>query len=107
MLRSLTHSPLLRAAYSAYVGLFFVYLALPLLAVAVFAFNASSFPGLPWMGTTLDWFLGSADPRIGLFFDRNMLRGIGNSLVVAVGTTTLSLLVGTTSAFLFERFEFR
>jgi spermidine/putrescine transport system permease protein len=107
MLRSLTHSPLLRAVYSAYVGLFFVYLALPLVVVAVFAFNASSFPGLPWKGATLDWFLGSADPRIGLFFDDSILRSIGNSLIVAVGTTTLSLVVGTTSAFLFERFEFR
>ena len=107
MRRSTAPAPLLRAAHAAYVGLFFVWLALPLVVVAVFAFNAAPFPGLPWQGTTLDWFLGASDPRIGLFYDRNIIRGIGNSLLVAAATTTLSLLVGTTSAFLFERFGFR
>jgi spermidine/putrescine transport system permease protein len=107
MLRSLSHSPLFRATYVAYVALFFLYLALPLTVVAVFAFNASIFPGLPWKGTTLDWFLGSADPRIGMFHDNNIMHGLGNSLLVACGTTTLSLIVGTTTAFLFERFDFR
>ncbi len=107
MLRSLPRSPLLRAAAIAYMVLFFVYLALPLTVVAVFAFNASIFPGLPWRGTTLDWFLGAADPRIGMFRDNAILHGLGNSLLVACGTTTLSLIVGTTTAFLFERFDFR
>jgi spermidine/putrescine transport system permease protein len=107
MLRSLQRSPLLQLAYRAYIGLFLIYLAAPLLVVAVFAFNNSLFPSLPWKGATLVWFFGSTDPTIGLFHDRNILRGFGNSLVVALATTALSLAVGTSSAFLFERYEFR
>lgn len=107
MATSAAGTPMLRLAYSMYVALFFFYLALPLAAVAVFAFNDSSFPGLPWKGATLAWFTGAADPRIGLFHDDGILRAIRNSLLVATGTTLLSITVGTTSAFLFERFEFR
>jgi spermidine/putrescine transport system permease protein len=107
MLHSLPQHRLLRAAWVAYVGLFLVYLAAPLTVVAVFAFNDSNFPSLPWKGATLSWFFGSADPRIGLLFDRNILRGIGNSLLVATATTALSLACGTSTAFLFERYQFR
>ena len=35
-------------AYTGYVIAFFVFLALPLVVVAVFAFNDSQFPSLPW-----------------------------------------------------------
>jgi spermidine/putrescine transport system permease protein len=106
MLRSV-QSPFLRAAYVAYIGMFLVYLAAPLLVVAVFAFNDSLFPALPWRGGTLAWFLGGTEPKVGVFFDRNILRGIGNSLMVAAATTALAIFTGTTTAFLFERYEFR
>lgn len=106
MLASLPRSPFVRGVYNAYVALFIVYLALPLLVVAVFAFNNSMYPSLPWKGFTLTWFFGAKDPMLGLFNDPNVWRGMGNSLIVAVCTTTLALLVGTTTSFLFERYEF-
>ncbi|MBT9292354.1 ABC transporter permease [Prosthecodimorpha staleyi] len=106
MLRTLPRSPFVDAAYKAYVGLFLIYLAVPLVVVAVFAFNDSLFPALPWKGFTLDWFIGTTEPRIGLLHDRNILRGIGNSVLVALATTAVSILVGTTTAFLFERHDF-
>lgn len=107
MLASLPRSPLLRFAYAAYVALFFVYMALPLAVVAVFAFNDSQFPGLPWEGFTLDWFIGSEQPRIGLINDRRIVTGFFNSAFVAFWVTALSLTVATTTAFLFDRHEFR
>ncbi len=55
-----------------------------LAVVATFAFNDSLAPSLPWRGFTLDWFFGSTEPKLGLFFDRNIMRGIGNSLMVGV-----------------------
>lgn len=106
MLRTLPANRVLDLCYRAYIGLFLVYLAVPLVVVAVFAFNDSLFPSLPWKGFTLDWFLGAKEPKLGLLADRAILRGIGNSLVVAFATTTLSLLVGTSTAFLFERHDF-
>ena len=107
MLASIPQSKLLRFAYNAYVVLFFVYLAAPLVVVAIFAFNDSLFPSLPWRGFTLDWFFNPTEPKLGLFYDSRIMAGFANSLIVAVFTTLLSLLVGTTTAFLFERHDFR
>jgi spermidine/putrescine transport system permease protein len=106
MLPSIPQAGFLRAAYAGYVGLFFVYLAAPLAVAAVFAFNDSLFPALPWKGFTLDWFFNDTEPMMGMFHDRNIMRGIGNSLIVACFTTALSLLAGTATAFLFERHDF-
>lgn len=106
MLRTLPRSQTSRVVYLAYIVAFLVFLSLPLLVVAVFAFNDSQFPTLPWKGFTLNWFLGVADPQIGLLNDRGLLRGIGNSLGIALATTVLAVLVGTSTAFLFERHDF-
>lgn len=99
-------TPLFKATYRAYVALFLVYLAAPLVAACVFAFNDSSFAALPWMGFTLDWFFSDAEPRIGLFHDRRMLSGLRVSGMVGAAVALLSVAVGTTNAFLFERHHF-
>lgn len=96
-----------RIAYGAYVTLFFLYMAVPLVVVAVFAFNNAQFPGLPWKGFTTAWFVGPADPRLGLIHDRRIVAGFVNSLSVAIAVTALSLTVATTTALLFERHDFR
>lgn len=62
MIPSIPQPRSIRIAYLAYVTLFFVYLALPLLVVAVFAFNDSQFPSLPWEGFTWNWFFGRRAP---------------------------------------------
>jgi spermidine/putrescine transport system permease protein len=107
MLASIPAGRAARWAHQAYVWVFVAFLALPLAVVAVFAFNDSLYPALPWRGWTLAWFFGESAPKIGAFHDRNVLRGIGNSLIVACVTTLLSVAVGTTTAFLFERHDFR
>lgn len=93
--------------YRAYVVTFFVYLALPLTVVAVFAFNNSVFPSLPWEGFTLAWFFGTEAPFIGVFNERSILRAIGTSAFVAVWVSGLAVTVGTCNAFLFVRHSFR
>jgi spermidine/putrescine transport system permease protein len=107
MIPSIRQPRALRVAYRAYVMLFFIYLALPLTVVAVFAFNNSQFPSLPWEGFTLEWFFGDARPMIGVFHERPILRALGNSGFVAVFVSALSVAVGTSNAFLFNRYEFR
>ena len=99
-------SPLTRWLYRAYVVAFFVFLALPLAAAAMFAFNDSLFPALPWNGFTLAWFFGSERPKIGMFHDRRLLQGLLNSFIVGVVVSGLSVAVGTCNAFLFERRDF-
>lgn len=99
-------TPALRLAYKAYVVLFFLYLAAPLAAASIFAFNDSQFPALPWNGFTLDWFFGDTEPKLGMFHDRRLLRGMQNSLLIGLVVTALSVAAGTCNAFLFERREF-
>ncbi len=107
MIPSIPQSRFLTTAYAAYVTLFFVFLALPLVVVAAFAFNDSQFPSLPWEGFTLQWFFGSERPMIGVFHERSILRAIGTSVFVALLVSALSVLVGMTNAFLFNRYKFR
>ncbi|PWR01093.1 ABC transporter permease [Meridianimarinicoccus roseus] len=107
MIPSIPRNGALRAAYTAYVVLFFVYLALPLTVVAAFAFNDSQFPSLPWEGFTLAWFFGAERPMIGVFHERPILRALGTSGFVGLCVAALSVAVGTCNAFLFNRYEFR
>jgi len=98
----------LRASTVVYGMAFFAFLFLPLVIVAVFAFNDAPYPAPPWRGFTLDWFLGSAEStRRSLFADSEMLGSIWTSVVVALWVTLLSVLVGTANAFLIERTQFR
>ncbi|MEE4345232.1 MAG: ABC transporter permease [Paracoccaceae bacterium] len=107
MIPTIPQNPLIRLVYGAYVALFFVYLALPLTVVAVFAFNDSQFPSLPWAGFTLGWFFGSERPMIGVFHEDPILRAIGTSVIIGLAVSALSVAVGTTNAFLFNRYQFR
>ncbi len=106
MITGIPQSSGFKWTYRAYVTLFFVYLALPLITVCVFAFNDSVFPSLPWDGFTWDWFFGTEAPRLGVFHERPILRSIGTSAFVAVWVSGLAVLVGTCNAFLFVRHDF-
>jgi len=108
MIPSLPTPAWLRASTVAYLGLFLVFLFLPLITVAVFAFNDAPYPAPPWHGFTLDWFLGNeAAGRTGLFGDEELLASIWTSFVVACWVTALSVAIGTLNAFLMERAQFR
>src|SRR3954467_14513196 len=96
----------LRAGTWAYALAFFAFLFLPLVVVAVFAFNDAPYPAPPWRGFTLDWFIGNASGRVGLFADKALLGSLWTSVVVAAWVTLLSVLVGTSNAFLIERSRF-
>jgi spermidine/putrescine transport system permease protein len=107
MIPSLPRPRWLRAATGAYLMLFFAFLFLPLIVVAIFAFNDAPYPAPPWRGFTFDWFLGNARTgRVGLFGDGELLGSIWTSCVVAAWVTALSVLIGTANAFLIERRRF-
>ena len=92
--------------YRLYLLAFFIFLAAPIVAASVFAFNDSLFPSLPWQGFTLDWFVGAAEPKLGLIHDRRLLSGLYYSFVIAAVVSALSVFVGTCNAFLFVRGNF-
>jgi spermidine/putrescine transport system permease protein len=104
---SLPRPAWLRATTLLYVLAFVVFLFVPLVVIAVFAFNDAPYPAPPWHGFTLDWFLGNeARGRTGLFGDQDLLASIWTSTVVAVWATLLAVVVGTLNAFLIERARF-
>jgi spermidine/putrescine transport system permease protein len=107
MIPSLPRPVWLRALNIVYLTAFLLFLFLPLLTVAAFAFNNAPYPAPPWHGFTLDWFLGNESAgRVGLFHDSELLDSILTSGLVAIWVTMLSVIVGTTNAFLMERARF-
>ncbi|MBI4356390.1 MAG: ABC transporter permease [Gammaproteobacteria bacterium] len=92
----------LAGIHKLYIVFFFAYLAIPLILVALFAFNDAPYPALPWRGFTLEWFLGNK----GVFQDERLMDGLKVSFSVASMVTFLCLLIGTLNAFLFERRSF-
>lgn len=108
MIPSLPRPLWLRIATGVFVAAFLVFLFLPLVTVAAFAFNDAPYPAPPWQGFTLDWFTGDESAgRTGLFKDEELMGSILTSLLVAAWVTLLSVVVGTTNAFLMERMRFR
>lgn len=99
-------NPAFLLGYRLYVLAFFIFLAAPLIAAGTFAFNDSLFPALPWRGFTLDWFFNDTEPKLGMFHDRRLLRGLYYSFVIATMVSLLSVFVGTCNAFLFVRVNF-
>lgn len=107
MIASLPLSRTFRLGTAAWLLAFFTFLFLPLVVVAVFAFNDAPYPAPPWRGATLSWFLGdAAQGRVGLLADAPLLRSIATSVVVALWVTVLSVVVGTANAFVLERARF-
>jgi spermidine/putrescine transport system permease protein len=108
MIPSLPRAPWLRISTGVYLLAFLAFLFLPLVVVAVFAFNDAPYPAPPWHGFTLDWFLGNEQKgRTGLFADSDMLASLGTSCIVALWVTVLAGALGTVNAFLLERGKFR
>jgi spermidine/putrescine transport system permease protein len=107
MIPSLPRPAWLRTATAVYLVAFMAFLFMPLIIVAVFSFNDAPYPAPPWRGFTLDWFVGNSRlERTGLFADSELLGSIWTSCTVAIWVTLLSVLLGTTNAFLIERGRF-
>ncbi len=103
MIRSLPNPRPYTLGFKLYVALFFVFLFAPLLVTCVLAFNDSPFPALPWKGFSLSWFTADLPDRVGIFHDPVNLSAIWVSFKVAFWVATLSTVVGTCGAFLFEQ----
>jgi len=100
-------SATLKTIYMIYVIAFLLFLFVPLVINGILAFDDDEVPSFPWRGATVDWFYSSDEERVGVFNDPRMMQAIAMSLRVAGTVTLLSLIVGTTSSFLFVRENFR
>ena len=82
-----------------WTGLVLVFLYLPIALLVVYSFNSSRL-NVVWEGFTLHWYREMAA-------NEPLLRALRNSLVVASWTTLISVLLGTTGAWLLHRYRYR
>ncbi len=90
------------------VGVILCFLV-PLIYIVVYSFNSGD--GSGWEGLSLDWYTGApagtiAD-REGLFSDPELLAALGTSVLVALASSTIALILGTMTAFALERYRIR
>jgi spermidine/putrescine transport system permease protein len=77
----------------------YAFLYLPIAVLVIYSFNRDGVGGFPIRHWTLDWYRT-------LFADSAMWTSVGNSLLVAVSTVGLSLLIGLPAAYALDRFSF-
>lgn len=80
--------------FHIYVGIFLLYLIIPLFVMGGAAFNASKLPTIyPWKGWTDQWF-------IALWNDNRIWIALRNTVLVALAVVAIAVPVGTAGAIL-------
>ncbi len=75
------------------------FLYLPIVVLAIYAFNESRIQFWPPTSLSLKWFFeAAASPSI--------IRAVGNSLIAASVATTMALILGTLAALAVQRYDF-
>jgi ABC-type spermidine/putrescine transport system permease subunit II len=72
----------------------YLFLYLPLIIITIFSFNASQIQTLPLQGFTLEWYAA-------LWGDQNLIDAFQRTMIVALTTVALSVVVGTAFAMVF------
>lgn len=83
----------------AYAALIYGFIFLPVAVLVLFAFQGSLLPVPPFNGPSLRWFDA-------VFADRRLMAGLWNSLLVAIASSIMSVVLGFMAAYGFARFEF-
>jgi putative spermidine/putrescine transport system permease protein len=95
----MVESRLTRAALRVATALVLSFLYLPVVILAIYAFNASRLQAWPPSGFTLRWFGDAAsNPAV--------LRAVVNSLLVGSFATVVALVLGTLAALAVQRYSF-
>ena len=82
---------------STILVLAFIYL--PIVVLAIYAFNTSRIQVWPPVGFTLNWFAEAASNPM-------VIRAVTNSLIAASAATILALVLGTLAALAVQRYDF-
>lgn len=89
----------MRTFLGGWTAAVFVFLYLPIAVLIVYSFNASRL-NLQWAGFTFDWYRQ-------LLSNGPLLRAAQNSLVIALISAAVSVVLGTVTAWLLYRYRFR
>jgi spermidine/putrescine transport system permease protein len=88
-----------RVVFGTWTALVFAFLYVPIFVLVAYSFNTSRL-NIRWEGFTFRWYAE-------IWSNTPLLRAAGNSVVIAVGTTILSVVLGTLGAWLLHRYRFR
>ncbi|MBN9218130.1 MAG: ABC transporter permease subunit [Mesorhizobium sp.] len=90
-----------RVTFRAYLALFLFLLMAPLLVMTASAFNTPSYPqAWPIEGFTFAWFSK-------LMISYDLIEGLGNSLIIALAVTALSVPIGLAAAIVMSQLQAR
>jgi len=82
-----------------FIGLVLFFLYLPIIMVVVFSFNTSEM-NIVFEGFTVKWY--------GTFFkNRTLMESLENTLIIAVASTVISVVIGTIGAVGLNKYEFK
>ncbi len=87
-----------KAMLAVWTGVVLLFFYAPVAILVAFSFNESRLNVL-WEGFTLRWYAALRDDRV-------LLASFQNSLIVALATTLLAVLLGTLGAWLLYRYRF-
>jgi spermidine/putrescine transport system permease protein len=96
-----------RRALTAWTALVIVFLYLPIAILVAYSFNANKM-ALVWDGFTFRWYRELFEEARAHMADERrsaLIASLWNSVVIAAGTTGLSLFLGTGSAWLLHRYK--
>ncbi|NMA79353.1 MAG: ABC transporter permease [Clostridiales bacterium] len=88
-----------RASSIIYACLIYIFLYLPIIVVVVFSFNTSKL-NLKFEGFTFEWYWK-------MFDNKPLIDSFKNSIIVAVASTLISVVVGTIASVGMYRYSFR
>ena len=104
---------LFRGALVFYTILFFAFIYIPLVLIAVYSFNANPVNMMVWSGFTTEWYaqvLGFkttiSENALYIESTEQLVEAILNSLKIAVATTVVATVFGTAIALALHRFQF-
>ncbi len=95
----MSESPWTRIGLRAATAVVLVILYLPLVILAIYAFNPSRLQAWPPTGLTLHWFAEAAG-------NPGLRAALVNSLLAASGATAIALVLGTAAALAVQRYGF-
>jgi spermidine/putrescine transport system permease protein len=87
-----------RVLFGTWTAGVFAFLYIPILLLVVYSFNDSKL-NLQWVGFTTKWYSLLLQNEV-------LIRAFQNSLIVACVTTVLSVVIGTSAAWLLYRYRF-
>jgi spermidine/putrescine transport system permease protein len=87
-----------RLPATLYLTLIYGFILLPIIILVLFSFHATKVPVPPFQGPSLRWYSE-------IFRDRNLMEALGNSVLVAVVSSLISVVLAFLAAYALARYR--